>query len=322
VPDASGRATVSVSAQLPGQCLLLGATTLVDGVESPAITAFAAGCVNQDGDPSWTCPLDCDALECLMDCDDNDPNIHPGAEEICNGRDDNCDGAVDEGFTSDIDFDGIPDCRDNCPTVRNVGQEDADNDGVGDVCDNCPSVANPSQSDIDHDGFGDVCDNCPSVADPLQRDIDGDGVGDFCDNCPADFNPDQRDTDLDGLGDVCDPCPLVPNIPDPDQVCPPCGVCATYDLFVSRTGGEAGAAIVSWRTGFEVGLRGFNVVRFDNQGRREQLNPVLIPCQQCETGLGASYQSNIPKYRGGHDIFIEVLLTNGSVERFGPAIKQ
>jgi hypothetical protein len=32
VPDASGRATVSVSAQLPGQCLLLGATTLVDGV--------------------------------------------------------------------------------------------------------------------------------------------------------------------------------------------------------------------------------------------------------------------------------------------------
>jgi hypothetical protein len=29
------------------------------------------------------------------DCDDSDPAVHPGAVELCNGRDDNCDGRID-----------------------------------------------------------------------------------------------------------------------------------------------------------------------------------------------------------------------------------
>ncbi|HEV8375103.1 MAG TPA: MopE-related protein, partial [Candidatus Polarisedimenticolia bacterium] len=37
---------------------------------------------------------------CGGDCEDADPSVHPGAMEVCNGVDDNCDGAVDEGGDS------------------------------------------------------------------------------------------------------------------------------------------------------------------------------------------------------------------------------
>ena len=38
---------------------------------------------------------------------------------------------------SDIDGDGIPDSRDNCPNTANPDQKDSDRDGIGDVCDPC-----------------------------------------------------------------------------------------------------------------------------------------------------------------------------------------
>jgi streptogramin lyase len=57
-------------------------------------------------------PIDLDgdgASSCDGDCDDTDPTISPRATEVCNDRDDDCDGAIDEGVRSECD-----DCRPGC----------------------------------------------------------------------------------------------------------------------------------------------------------------------------------------------------------------
>lgn len=55
------------------------------------------------------------------DADDADDTVHPGAAESCDGKDNDQDGTVDEGW-ADSDGDGIADCRDG----------DDDNDGIAD----------------------------------------------------------------------------------------------------------------------------------------------------------------------------------------------
>jgi len=63
------------------------------GIALALCTSAFAVCEDNDGD-GWGTGADCLG----PDCDDNDPDVHPGATEICNGKDDNCNGQIDEGF--------------------------------------------------------------------------------------------------------------------------------------------------------------------------------------------------------------------------------
>jgi hypothetical protein len=137
-----------------------GASSCAQGNEgTTADIAEATPALNEGGAPADACPpcaagTKCSAGACVsvdtdadgdgfrlsVDCDDHAVAIHPGAAEICNGKDDNCDGKVDEGFDSDND--GTPacavdgraaDCDDKDPAVH-PGAAEACN-GRDDDCD-------------------------------------------------------------------------------------------------------------------------------------------------------------------------------------------
>lgn len=62
--------------------------------------------VDADGDGAGSDATNDGALSCEVandDCDDADKNVGPSSAEVCNGRDDNCDGKADEGLNCAAD---------------------------------------------------------------------------------------------------------------------------------------------------------------------------------------------------------------------------
>jgi hypothetical protein len=189
------------------------------------------------------------------DCNDTNPAAHPGAADICDGIDNNCNGLVDENLGQTTCGLGacartVANCVAGVPQVCVPGSpspevcdgldndcdgpaddDDADQDGST-ICSDC----NDSVASI-HPGATEVCnnvdDNCngPIDEDADGIDSDGDGVHNACDNCRFASNPAQQDADQDAVGDSCDNCRNAPNPAqaetDGDQLGDACDNCPT-----------------------------------------------------------------------------------------------
>ncbi len=214
--------------------------------DDDSVTDQATWWLDSDGDGVGTTSysvLACDLPEGFSaesdDCDDGDAATFPGANESCDGLDNNCDGNIDENaddaslWYADGDGDGFGD------PATSVSDCDGGTAYVADAtdCDDTDSAVNPGAAEIcngqDDDCDGNTDDDDTDVQDPgtWYLDQDGDGFGDGdspvtqcdqpshtvdddndCDDTNAKVNPDAAevcnsgvDDDCNGLADEDDP---------------------------------------------------------------------------------------------------------------------
>jgi uncharacterized protein (TIGR03382 family) len=140
------------------------------------------------------------------DCDDTQSSVSPGADEYCNGTDDDCDGEIDNdavdslSWYTDSDGDGYGDPSTellDCDAVTGAVEDGTD-------CDDTDQQVNPGQEEVPYDGIDNDCDGADLT------DADGDGYngvevgGDDCDDTDSSINPGASEVDGDGVDQDCD----------------------------------------------------------------------------------------------------------------------
>lgn len=117
------------------------------------------------------------------DCDDNKAAVHPGVTEICNGVDDDCDGAIDESLaTSTFYFDYDQDGYGATATSTIACAAPSGYIATSSDCNDDNFLINPGKNEIcdslDNDCDGVVDENCNTTAtSTYYLDADGDGYG-------------------------------------------------------------------------------------------------------------------------------------------------
>ncbi|MFH1466330.1 MAG: MopE-related protein [Pseudomonadota bacterium] len=220
------------------------ATEVCDGIDNDCDHSVDLGAVDgttwyadDDGDgygqdalAQVLCEAPSGFAEVGGDCDDGDAGVHPGAEEVCDSVDEDCDGEVDEDVTAvfyrDRDGDGWGDPEvyvEQCPAPSGyvAHGEDCDDDaadvhpGADELCDgldhDCDGVALEASSldaatwyaDTDGDGYGDVTATATACEQPTGHTA----AGADCDDTDPAVNPDAYDlcgVYADGIDDDCD----------------------------------------------------------------------------------------------------------------------
>jgi Putative metal-binding motif len=195
-------------------CLFLGVLTMLVGCTDKADEP-----VDEDGDGAHE----------VEDCDDTNPDVHPGAVEVCDSVDTDCNGLIDDGVTINwfIDGDGddygqsgIPVSACEAPAGYVALDGDCDDTdatvypGAAELCnlldDNCDGAADDGEgaywySDSDGDGYGPDSTGVEYCSEPTGLVP----LGGDCDDADPATNPgaeevcgDFDDDDCDGLSDV------------------------------------------------------------------------------------------------------------------------
>jgi len=156
------------------------------------------------------------------DCDDSNAGIYPGADESCDGLDNNCNDGIDEGlgvfFFADADGDGFGnddeeveacelrdglsaiggDCNDTDAAISPVAIEICD-----EIDNNCDGITDIGEGtlyypDADNDGYGDLAGELEACSPPIGYVENSED----CDDSDSDINP-TADEVCDGVDNNC-----------------------------------------------------------------------------------------------------------------------
>ena len=160
--NGEGEPTEEFEGDQPGECDD-GADNDADGYFDcdDSDCAGAPACQGDTGDTGLVPDdADGDGFAAEEDCNDNDASVYPGAAEVCDGVDNDCDGQ-----------------KDNDPTDADTWYEDADSDGYGSTTSSMQACDKPDgyvDNDLD-------CDDDHRDANPEGTEVDWDGIDQNCD---------------------------------------------------------------------------------------------------------------------------------------------